>query len=76
MNSDMEVISDPVTGTQSPKVIPGAIADVTVTATNEGSLQPLADTISVLQAVSDDGDFYYNNADGITFTDGDGQSVV
>tara|TARA_Y100000782_G_C10006757_1_gene191048 strand:- start:156 stop:587 length:432 start_codon:yes stop_codon:yes gene_type:complete len=72
LTSSVQVESDPVNGTDSPKAIPGATAAITVIAANEGDLQPDADSISILQAIPDDGDFYYNAGNGITVTDGSG----
>lgn len=65
-------LSDPINGTVSPKSIPGAIVQYTVTVTNEGPGIVDADTLRISDPLPVDAELYVDTSGGdpIQFTDG------
>jgi uncharacterized repeat protein (TIGR01451 family) len=62
------VISDPVNGTNDPKLIPGAVVQYAITVTNAGNQTVSASTIVIADVLP--AGFTYDGATPVTFTNG------
>ncbi len=67
LTSSLQVESDPVNNTNSPKAIPGAMVRVTGVASNRGTLRPGQDSIAVTQTIPADADLFLNGGAPVSF---------
>ncbi len=75
LQKTLRTISDPINGTNNPKAIPGALAEYTLTATNNGSGATDNDSIILTDAIPANTALYVNDISGagtgpVRFIDG------
>ncbi|MEK9765903.1 MAG: hypothetical protein VW274_05435, partial [Thalassolituus sp.] len=79
MVKSMQVVSDPLNGSNNPKAIPGAIVEYTITVTNTGEGSTDTDTITLLDALADGTDLMVGTDSAVSpviLTDGTPTSTL